>query len=140
MGLRRKSREMALQFLFGHDFQQHAADPESVIKEFEQFCANFDTNAKALPYSRALITGICEHIEKIDPLVKTLSHHWRLERMSLVDRNILRIAIYEMKYGDEVPAKVAINEALEIAKHYSIPDSVAFINGILDGVELTPEK
>jgi N utilization substance protein B len=140
MGLRRKSREIALQFLFGHDFQQQAGDPESVGKEFERFCANFDASAKALPYARGLITGICEQREKIDSQVKALSHHWRLERMSLVDRNILRIAIYEMKYGAEVPAKVAINEALEIAKHYSIPDSVAFINGILDGVELTPDK
>jgi N utilization substance protein B len=140
MGLRRKSREISLQFLFGHDFQQQAADPESVAKEFESFCASFDTNAKALPYARALITGICEQIEEIDRQVKALSHHWRLERMSLVDRNIIRIAIYEMKYGDEVPAKVAINEALEIAKHYSKSDSVAFINGILDSVALTPEK
>lgn len=139
MGLRRKSREMALQFLFGQDFQQLATDPESVGRQFERFCSSFDTNEKALPYARALITGICARREEIDRLVKAQSHHWRLERMSLVDRNILRIAIYEMKYGDEVPATVAINEALEIAKHYSIPDSVAFINGILDGVELTPE-
>ena len=138
MGLRRKSREIALQFLFGHDFQHQATDPETVGREFERFCASFDTNAKSLPYARALITGICEQIGEIDQLVKAQSHHWRLERMSLVDRKILRIAIYEMKYGDEVPAKVAINEALEIAKHYSIPDSVGFINGILDGVELTP--
>lgn len=140
MGLRRKSREIALQFLFGHDFQQQAADPESVGREFDFFCASFDANAKALSYARALISGICAQIEEIDQLVKAQSHHWRLERMSLVDRNILRIAIYEMMYGDEVPVKVAINEALEIAKHYSIPDSVAFINGILDSVELPPNK
>ena len=83
-----------------------------------------------------LITGICEQIELIDQLVKDRSNDWRLERMSLVDRNILRIAIYEMKYGEDVPAKVAINEALEIAKHYSMPDSVSIVNGVLDGIEL----
>ncbi len=60
--------------------------------------------------------------------------------MSLVDRNILRIAIYEMKYGEDVPAKVAINEALEIAKNYSMPDSVSFVNGVLDGIELPVKK
>ena len=68
------------------------------------------------------------------------SHNWRLERMSLVDRNILRIALFEMKYCREVPARVAINEALEIAKLYSMPDSVAFINGVLDAVQGTGEE
>ena len=140
MGLRRKSREIALQFLFGHDFQQQATDSESVNTSFERFCASFDTNDKALPYSRELISGIFDRLGEIDQLVKEQSHHWRLERMSMVDRNIIRIAIYEMNFSKDVPAKVAINEALEIAKHYSIPDSVAFINGILDGVELTVDK
>ena len=138
--MRRKSREIALQFLFGHDFQKQAADAESVRKEIDRFCASFDTDEKTLPYARLLITGICAQIAEIDQLVKEHSHHWRLERMSLVDRNILRIALYEMKFGQDVPAKVAINEALEIAKHYSMPDSVAFVNGILDSVELPPSK
>lgn len=140
MGLRRKSREIALQFLFGHDFQRHANDPESVDSELERFISCFDTGEKALPYARTLITGICEKLEEIDRQVKDQSHHWRLERMSMVDRNILRIAVFEMKFGENVPAKVAINEALEIAKHYSMPDSVPFINGMLDGVESTPHK
>ncbi len=140
MGLRRKSRELALQFLFGHDFQQLPGDPEAIGRELEQFCDNFDTGPKTLPYAKQLITGICAEMEEIDRLVSAQSHHWRLERMSLVDRNILRIAIYEMKNCDDVPAKVAINEALEIAKNYSIPESVSFINGILDAVELTSDK
>ena len=140
MGLRRKSREIALQFLFGHDFQKQPADSESVNKEIDRFCASFATGERTLPYARLLITGICEQIGEIDQLVKDNSHHWRLERMSLVDRNILRIAIYEMKYGEDVPAKVAINEALEIAKNYSMPDSVSFVNGVLDGIELPVSK
>jgi N utilization substance protein B len=135
MGLRRKSREIVLQFLFGHDFQQQAHDPASVAEELDRFCVSFEAGEKPLPYARQLITGICAKIDEIDRLVKAQSHHWRLERMSMVDRNILRIAIYEIRYGDEIPATVAINEALEIAKHYSIPDSVAGINGILDSVE-----
>lgn len=140
MGLRRKSREIALQFLFSHDFQQQVHDPESVAKELERFCSCFEAGEKALPYARQLINGICERFDEIDRLISTYSHHWRLERMSLVDRNILRIAVYEMKHGEDVPGRVAINEALEIAKNYSIPDSVAFINGILDSVELNPDK
>lgn len=140
MGLRRKSREIALQFLFGHDFQKQTNDPETIDRELKRFCANFDTGAKALPYAQLLISGICTQIDEIDRMVSAQSHHWRLERMSLVDRNILRIAIYEMNYCDDVPVKVAINEALEIAKNYSIPDSIPFINGILDAVELDTDN
>lgn len=140
MGLRRKSREIVLQFLFGHDFQGQANDPESIGKELDSFCSCFDASSKALPYSRELITGISERFDDIDRLINEHSHHWRLERMSLVDRNILRIAIYEMRFSEDVPARVAINEALEIAKNYSIPDSVPFVNGILDAVELTSKE
>lgn len=140
MGLRRKSREIALQFLFGHDFQQHPNDAKSLDSELQRFCECFEAGEKALPYARELIQGICERFAEIDQLVSERSHHWRLERMSLVDRNILRIAIYEIKYDADVPARVAINEALEIAKQYSIPDSVPFINGILDAIELSPEN
>lgn len=137
MGLRRKSREIALQFLFGHDFQQQPHDEASVAAEFDRFCTSFDTNRRSLPYARELVLGICTELGEIDRLVATRSHHWRVERMSLVDRNIIRIAVYEMRADGDVPAKVAINEALEIAKYYSMPDSVAFINGVLDGVEIT---
>ena len=135
MGLRRKSREVALQFLFAHDFQGRPGDPESLKVELEEFCACFDAGKKAFPYARKLITGICSHMEDIDALLSDYSHNWRVERMSSVDRNILRIAVYEMKHSGEVPAKVAINEALEIAKHYSVTDSIAFINGILDAIQ-----
>lgn len=140
MGLRRKSREIALQFLYGHDFQQQPNDAESLKAELQRFCECFEAGEKALPYAQQLILGICDHFDAIDKLVRERSHHWRLERMTLVDRNILRIAIYEMKYCSDVPAKVAINEALEIAKQYSIPDSVPFVNGILDAVDITPDK
>jgi len=93
-----------------------------------------------MPYSRVLIEGICQHLDEIDTLLAEHSHNWRVERMSSVDRNILRIAVFEMRYSGEVPAQVVINEALEIAKHYSINDSVAFINGILDAVQTAGPK
>lgn len=135
MGLRRKSREIALQFLFGHDFQDRSNDNDSLEQEIDQFCGCFETGKKAFPYARKLITGICSQLPEIDKQIASHSHNWRLERMSAVDRNILRIAVYEMCCSDDVPAKVAINEALEIAKYYSIADSIPFINGILDAVQ-----
>ena len=135
MGLRRKSREFALQFLFSHDFQGRSCVPEDVEQEITAFCSSFDTGDKALAYGKELIHGICSNVEEIDNLLADHSHNWRVERMSLVDRNILRIAVYEMQHCDQAPAQVAINEALEIAKRYSIGESVAFINGILDAVQ-----
>lgn len=139
MGLRRKSREIALQFLYGHDFKGSPDDARLLEQELEQFRSSFETGNTAFAYARELITGICGLRSEVDRLLVAHSHNWRLERMSLVDRNILRIAVYEMKYRQDVPAKVAINESLEIAKYYSIQDSVAFINGILDAVQEASE-
>lgn len=140
MGLRRKSREAALQFLFSHDFRGFAADPEVVAAELSRFNVNFEVAKKSVAYADQLVTGICGHLAEIDQLLTEHSHNWRLERMSAVDRNILRIAAYEMRYAPEVPDSVAINEALEIAKRYSLADSVAFINGILDAIAASGEK
>lgn len=135
MGLRRKSRELALQFLFSHDFQERARTPELLTREMDLFCHSFEVGQKAMPYGRQLIEGICAHADDIDRLLADHSHNWRVERMSSVDRNILRIAVFEMRYSRDIPAQVAINEALEIAKRYSIQESVAFINGILDAIQ-----
>ena len=135
MGLRRKSRELALQFLFSHDFQEQPGLPAAVEAELEVFCQTFDVSKKALPYGRQLILGIAGQVAEIDALLAEHSHNWRVERMSQVDRNILRIAVYEMVHVDDAPVQVVINEALEIAKRYSIDESVPFINGILDAVQ-----
>ncbi|MGD9949198.1 MAG: transcription antitermination factor NusB [Desulfobulbus sp.] len=135
MGLRRKSREFALQFLFSHDFQGRSCAPEDVAQDIDVFCRFFDISEKSLDYGKELINGICTNLDEIDALLAEHSHNWRVERMSLVDRNILRIAMYEMQHCDQAPAQVAINEALEIAKRYSIGESVAFINGILDAAQ-----
>ncbi len=137
MGLRRKSRELALQFLFGHDFQGQSCAPETIEEGLEMFCQVFEAGEKALPYCRELVLGLCRNQEAIDEQIKKHSHNWRLERMSFVDRNILRISVYEMQYCKDVPAQVAINEALEIAKRFSVSDSIGFINGILDSIKET---
>lgn len=135
MGLRRKSRELALQFFYGHDFQNRSCDEQAVSKEFEEFIASFDTGKKTLPYARDIIFGLCVHLHEVDDLLGQYAHNWRLERMSGVDRNILRIAAWEMLYSSDVPVQVAINEALEISKRYSTSDAVAFVNGILDALQ-----
>ncbi len=136
MGLRRKARELALRFLFSRDFQEPAVN-EDIGGALEHFSLHFDIGReggfeKALPYARSLIEGVMASLDGIDALLAQYSRNWRVERMSLVDRSILRIAIYEICYSPDVPSQVAINEALEIAKRYSVKDSVAFINGILD--------
>ncbi len=137
MGLRRKSRELALQYLFGHDFQGQSCAPEAIEEGLEMFCQVFEAGEKALPYCRKLALGLCQNQEAIDEQIKKHSHNWRLERMSFVDRNILRISVYEMQYCKDVPAQVAINEALEIARRFSVSDSIGFINGILDSIKET---
>ncbi len=135
MGLRRKSRELALQFFFGHDFQNRSGDEQALADELDEFVASFDAGEKTFPYARRIIVGLCAHLAEIDELLAIHAKNWRLERMTVVDRNVLRIATYEMLYCDDVPAQVAMNEALEIAKRYSTPDAVAFINGILDALQ-----
>ncbi len=127
MGTRRKSRELALQALF----QGEIAGQYGLL-DFDEFCAHFQVNKKSIPYARMLLSGVQEKSDQIDQLISKYAENWRLERMSVIDRNILRLAVYEMYFRDDVPVSVAINEALEIAKRYSTDDSGSFVNGILD--------
>ena len=124
MGTRRKSRELALQALFQEELAGRAG-----LLDFEEFCAHFQVNKKAIPYAHKLLKR-----ESIHQLISRYAEHWRLERMSAIDRNILRLAVFELQYQDDVPTSVAINEAVEIAKRFSSDDSGPFINGILDGM------
>lgn len=136
MGLRRKARELTLQFFYGHDIQERPVAAEAELhEEVEAFYSCFPTDQKARIYAEQLIKGICTRQEEIDQALADCSHHWRVERMALVDRNILRIAAYELLYSEDVPATVAINEALEIAKRYAETESISFINGILDNLQ-----
>ena len=127
MGTRRKSRELALQALY----QGELAGQEKRL-DFEEFCAHFQVNKKSIPYAKKLLVGIQEKGDQLNQLISRYAENWRLERMSVIDRNILRLAVYEMYFLDDVPTSVAINEAVEIAKRYSTDDSGPFINGILD--------
>jgi N utilization substance protein B len=129
MGTRRKSRELALQALYQEELAGQAD-----FWDFEEFCAHFQVNKKAIPYARKLLAGVQEKRAEINQLISRYAENWRLERMSVIDRNILRLAVYELHFQNDVPTSVAINEAVEIAKRYSTDDSGPFINGILDGM------
>ncbi len=130
MGLRRKAREIALHCLYQSEMTAAAA-----VESFPLLCANFEVNQKAIPYARELVEGVADHWEAINALIQENAAHWRLERMSCIDRNIMRIAIFELCFRQDVPASVAINEAIEVAKRFSTDDAPPFINGILDAVK-----
>jgi transcription antitermination protein NusB len=139
MGMRRNSREAALQFLYQEDFtlgpdQQYGYD---LAERFDLFCALFQVNKKARPYALVLLQGIADNLERIDRLITEAASNWRLVRIAVTDRNLLRIGVFEMLEMDDVPPQVAINEAVEIAKRFAGEDSPKFINGILDAIRCT---
>ncbi|WP_456386084.1 transcription antitermination factor NusB [Desulfolithobacter sp.] len=124
--------QQALVLLSSPDLDGCGFDAAQLVSGLRHFQGCLESLTQLFSYVRFLGQGVCRHCDKLDQLIITHSHNWRLERMSIVDRNILRIALLEMNESDDVPTRVAINEALEIAKQYSNPDSVSFINGILD--------
>ncbi len=138
MASRRKSREYALQALFSIDVQDEH-DParpagKNTGETLEAICRMMGVPQDARDYFFALVEGIYNHFGDIDRHIADSSSNWKLSRMPAVDRNIIRIAVYEMIYRDDIPAGVAINEAIEIGKKYGSEKSGSFINGILDSV------
>jgi transcription antitermination protein NusB len=136
MSIRRKSREAALQFLFQDDFKGFEEGTEQNVEErFVDFCSLYDVQKKARPYAVVLLKEVYAKRDAVDAAITKHASNWRLPRIDVTDRNVLRIATYEMLYQDDVPPEVAINEAVEIAKRFCGPDSPAFVNGILDAVK-----
>lgn len=135
MGIRRQSREAALQFLFQDDFGSEAdSDPEVLEERFSFFCGLFQISRKGRPYAIELLHKTLINKQLIDDLIAQAAVNWRLPRIAAADRNVLRLAVCEMLYIDDVPDEVAINEAVEIAKRFGGDDSPSFINGVLDAV------
>jgi N utilization substance protein B len=136
MGKRRKAREVALQLLYQLDVQGEA-NPEPHLPEF---WTRHPVDREAREFAEILIRGTKLHEPKIDELISQYAQNWELDRMAVVDRNILRQGIFELLWMEDVPSKVAINEALEVAKKFSTQESSRFINGILDRIhkELRP--
>ncbi len=129
MGHRREAREIALQVLYEIDVLQIGAD-----EALELFWSNFDAPGDAREFSTKLISGTACHREEIDRLISDCSDNWSLERMALVDRNILRMAVYELLYCRDIPPKVTLNEAIDLGKDYGSENSGSFINGVLDAL------
>jgi N utilization substance protein B len=102
--------------------------------ETARFWRHFERGDKVPDYLAKLVEGVAAHQEELDDLIRQHSEHWRLERMAAVDRNLLRLALYELIHQPKIPAKVVINEAVELAKRYGSEESGAFINGILDRI------
>ncbi len=136
MGVRRRAREAALQFLFQEDFKlKDGHSEENLLERFDAFCTLYQVNRKARPYAQELLEGIIKIREKIDTLIGKAASNWRLSRIAATDRNVLRLAVFEMLSDNDIPDQVAINEAVEIAKRYGGDESPAFINGVLDAVK-----
>ena len=132
MGLRRQAREVALQALFVCDFSGKWS-MESIGLTFD----HFGVPEGVKTFSEMLCRGVIEKITTIDSELTKASQNWSITRMSRVDRSILRVACYEILFLEDVPNRVAINEAIEIAKRYSADDSPSFINGVLDRLAST---
>jgi N utilization substance protein B len=129
MGARRKARELALQMLFQHDLSGNA--PDTILSTFEDL-------QKSKPNTREFATkifrGTVDNMTKIDDMIQQQADNWRLSRMAVVDRNIIRMSIYEFLHETDTPKLVIIDEAIEIAKKFGTQKSSQFINGILDGI------
>jgi N utilization substance protein B len=140
MASRRKSRERALQVLFLCDVGHH--DPQSAIDAFYYTLHSEDDDFSQLPadlFMEELVRGSIAERDRIDEAIRRASEHWRLDRMPSVDRNILRLATYEL-FAGKLPYPVIIDEALELARRFSGNESVGFVNGVLDSIKASLTK
>ena len=127
-GHRRKGRECALQIMYQVDAGTDAA------AAVPDFFAHFALSREGVDFATELVKGVVSHLPKLDEKITTHSSKWRIDRMAVVDRNVLRLAVYELTYTPELPPKVVLDEWIEVAKRYGTEHSGAFINGILDSM------
>lgn len=126
---RRKARELALKMLY--QVELNGDDAELAL---ESYCNIFPYQYEIVEYTRFLLSGIKKEKGKLDGFIEKASEHWKLNRITYVDRGILRTAVFEMLFSPDVPPKVAIDEALELAKKFGTEESKDFINGVLDRI------
>ncbi|MGB9179090.1 MAG: transcription antitermination factor NusB [Pyrinomonadaceae bacterium] len=132
MGSRRKARECALQMLFAADVSETRAD--ELVRTYWEELGDEDVETAAREFATRLVTGTLSRLAELDERIRSRAEHWRISRMAVVDRNILRLAVYEFMH-EPTPRTVAINEALEIARRFSTYEATQFINGILDAIK-----
>jgi N utilization substance protein B len=136
VGVRREGRELALQALYSMDL-----NPMEMRAALQLFRENVRSNAGARAFAEELVAGVVANREAIDRNIEEKSKNWSISRMGKVDLNILRLAVYELFYRDDIPKNVTLNEAIEVAKKFGTEESPAFINGILDEIaSALPEK
>lgn len=124
-----------MQALFCMDCNRNAS-PQML----QGFCENFNPSQKARPFFLKLVNGVLDSQPQIDALIERFSKNWRVKRMACVDRNVMRIAVFEMLFCDDIPPKVSINEAIDVGKKFGTEESGAFINGIMDRIRIAIEK
>ena len=129
MGARRKARELALQMLFQHDMSGN--NPDMIIATFEELQKS---KSNTRDFATKIFRGTVDNLASIDEMITAQADNWRLSRMAVVDRNIIRMSVYEFLHEDDTPKLVIIDEAIEIAKKFGTQKSSQFINGILDGI------
>lgn len=146
MGVRRKARESGLQLLYHLEAHVQSVNdrenPPGTLKGAEAcvehvidvFFENFKAPEKIRSYAETLVRGVANHHDDLDEAIKSCSPNWRLERMTMVDRSVLRMAAFELAHESEVPTRVIIDEAVEIAKRYGSEKSSAFVNGVVDAL------
>ena len=130
MKKRTRSRELALQFLYMLDLR----GPD-FAEELDSFLRDEEEESSTREFAAELVRGTAEHLESIDAVVQDVAQNWDIDRMAVIDRNVLRMATFELLHCPEIPPKVAINEAIELGKRFSTQNSGGFINGILDKIK-----
>jgi N utilization substance protein B len=131
-GTRHKARECALQMLFAADMA--GGDPPTLIQNYWRELGDPSIDDKTRDFANKLVTGTLTNLAALDDVIRKRAEHWRIERMAVVDRNVLRMAVYEFLH-DDTPDNVAITEALEVTRRFSSFEATQFINGILDGIK-----
>jgi N utilization substance protein B len=134
MGSRRKARECALQMLFAADVMGTTSRADDLVRAYWAELGDVEMDAAARDFATRLATGALSHLSELDERIRSRAEHWRISRMAVVDRNVLRLAVYEFLY-EPTPRTVAINEAFEIARRFSTSEATQFINGILDAIK-----
>ena len=129
MGKRRRSREVAIKVLFHLEFSG-----DSPSAAFDLICNSFGFSEDVKPFAQGLVLGVYDRLKELDTIISETSTNWRLERIAKVDRCILRLAAFELLYRNDIPPKVSINEAVDLAKKFGSEESGGFINGILDKI------
>lgn len=134
MGARRTGRERALQALYQMEMAPGTRPAEALASAWSAAAEDSKPDPDAVKFARELVEGVQANRAEIDSLIERHSHNWRLDRMSRIDRNVLRLGVFELKYRPDIPRKVSINEAVELGKNFGNEESSAFVNGLLDRV------